>query len=259
MQPAGWLSTGGAAGTSGGVYARTSDDVTFTAASGLAYGSLAFGDVPFNTWAPPGTRLVAAGSVATYAHRFTAGSAGSVRFRVQETPSPTLAGWSVQLVRDLDCSGTADAGEPTVTPGALLALAAGQTMCVIARHQSPAGAPGGASEQAALTASFVYTGAAPALTDSSALGDVTTVTATSGLVIAKSVDLTSAKPGDYLVFGRETAGIPRPLLERHKETWLRIPMFNPDTRSLNLSNCAALVLYEAIRQQGFPGETPARS
>ena len=198
--PAGWLSTGGAAGTSGGVYARTSDDVTFTAASGLAYGSLAFGDVPFNTWAPPGTRLVAPGSVATYAHRFTAGSAGSVRFRVQQTPSPALAGWSVQLVRDLDCSGTADAGEPTVTPGALLALAAGQTMCLIARHQSPAGAPGGASEQAALTASFVYTGAAPALTDSSALGDVTTVTATSGLVIAKSVDLTSAKPGDYLVY-----------------------------------------------------------
>ena len=61
-------------------------------------------------------------------------------------------------------------------------------------------------------------------------------------------------PDDYLVFGRETAGLPQPLLAQHREGWLRIPMFNPDSRSLNLSNCAALVLYEALRQLGFPGE-----
>lgn len=61
-------------------------------------------------------------------------------------------------------------------------------------------------------------------------------------------------PDDYLVFGRETAGLPRPLLESRRETWVRIPMFNPDARSLNLSNCVALVLFEALGQQGFPGE-----
>jgi tRNA (cytidine/uridine-2'-O-)-methyltransferase len=61
-------------------------------------------------------------------------------------------------------------------------------------------------------------------------------------------------PGDYLVFGRETAGLPKGLLEKHRENWLRIPMFNDQSRSLNLSNCAALVLYEALRQQGFDGE-----
>jgi tRNA (cytidine/uridine-2'-O-)-methyltransferase len=60
-------------------------------------------------------------------------------------------------------------------------------------------------------------------------------------------------PDDYLVFGRETAGLPRQLLETNREHWLRIPMFNPAARSLNLSNCAALVLFEALRQQGFPG------
>jgi tRNA (cytidine/uridine-2'-O-)-methyltransferase len=60
--------------------------------------------------------------------------------------------------------------------------------------------------------------------------------------------------GDYLVFGRETAGLPRPLLEQHRDRWLRIPMFNASARSLNLSNCAALVLFEAMRQEGFPGE-----
>lgn len=60
-------------------------------------------------------------------------------------------------------------------------------------------------------------------------------------------------PNDYLVFGRETAGVPKALLEAHRNTWLRIPMFNPEARSLNLSNCAALVLFEALRQQNFPG------
>lgn len=61
-------------------------------------------------------------------------------------------------------------------------------------------------------------------------------------------------PEDYLVFGRETAGLPQKLVEQHREQWLRIPMFNPNARSLNLSNCVALVLFEALRQQGFAGE-----
>ena len=59
---------------------------------------------------------------------------------------------------------------------------------------------------------------------------------------------------DYLVFGRETAGLPRQLLEQNRERWLRIPMFNAESRSLNLSNCVALVLFEALRQQGFLNE-----
>lgn len=60
-------------------------------------------------------------------------------------------------------------------------------------------------------------------------------------------------PEDYLVFGRETAGLPKQLLEQNRERWLRIPMFNPEARSLNLSNCVALVLFEALRQTGFAG------
>jgi tRNA (cytidine/uridine-2'-O-)-methyltransferase len=59
---------------------------------------------------------------------------------------------------------------------------------------------------------------------------------------------------DYLVFGRETAGLPKSLLEENRESWLRIPMFNPKARSLNLSNCVALVLFESLRQNGFNGE-----
>jgi len=59
---------------------------------------------------------------------------------------------------------------------------------------------------------------------------------------------------DYLVFGRETAGLPSTLLTANRERWLRIPMANRDSRSLNLSNCVAIVLFESLRQQGFGPE-----
>ena len=59
---------------------------------------------------------------------------------------------------------------------------------------------------------------------------------------------------DYLVFGRETAGLPQKLLEENSNAWLRIPMFHAQARSLNLSNCVALVLFDALRQQRFSGE-----
>jgi tRNA (cytidine/uridine-2'-O-)-methyltransferase len=61
-------------------------------------------------------------------------------------------------------------------------------------------------------------------------------------------------PDDFLIFGRETAGLPKQLLENHREHWVRIPMSNAKSRSLNLSNCVALVLFEALRQQGFQDE-----
>lgn len=74
-----------------------------------------------------------------------------------------------------------------------------------------------------------------------------------GTKIYSEVKFSSA---DFLVFGRETAGLPRQLLTRHRENWLRVPMFNAESRSLNLSNCVALVLFEALRQQNFAGEVP---
>jgi tRNA (cytidine/uridine-2'-O-)-methyltransferase len=62
---------------------------------------------------------------------------------------------------------------------------------------------------------------------------------------------------DLLVFGKETAGLPQTLLEANKERCIRIPMFS-EARSLNLSNAAAVVAYEALRQVGFPGLKIAR-
>jgi len=61
-------------------------------------------------------------------------------------------------------------------------------------------------------------------------------------------------PEDCLVFGRETAGLPMDLVRKHSDHWLRIPMMQSEARSLNLSNAVSIVLYEALRQQGFQGE-----
>ncbi len=60
------------------------------------------------------------------------------------------------------------------------------------------------------------------------------------------------RSGDYLVFGSETRGLP-PGLVVPGEPVARIPLHPSRPRSLNLSNAAAIVLYEALRQQGFPG------
>ena len=54
--------------------------------------------------------------------------------------------------------------------------------------------------------------------------------------------------GDYLVFGRETSGLPKELIEAEESQALRIPMAPEGTRSLNLSTAVAIVLYEALRQ-----------
>ena len=60
------------------------------------------------------------------------------------------------------------------------------------------------------------------------------------------------EPDCYIMFGKESAGIPEEILVQHQEDCMRIPM-NGDIRSLNLGNSVAIVLYEALRQNGFAG------
>jgi len=58
------------------------------------------------------------------------------------------------------------------------------------------------------------------------------------------------EPGDFLVFGRETRGLPESLLRENAGACLTIPMTNRNVRSLNLATAAAIVLFEALRQVG---------
>ena len=62
----------------------------------------------------------------------------------------------------------------------------------------------------------------------------------------------SYKDGDFLVFGKETKGLPESLLEKHYDECVRIPMMG-ELRSLNLSNSICVGVYEALRQNGYPG------
>jgi tRNA (cytidine/uridine-2'-O-)-methyltransferase len=66
----------------------------------------------------------------------------------------------------------------------------------------------------------------------------------------KSYTATSYDEKDFLVFGRETRGLPQEILEANVDRALRIPMMGLGVRSLNLSNAVSIVLYEALRQLG---------
>lgn len=69
--------------------------------------------------------------------------------------------------------------------------------------------------------------------------------------VYSSFDFSKIVKDYYLMFGRESTGIPHDILTAHKDRLLRIPMV-PEARSLNLSNCVAIVAYEVLRQQGYP-------
>lgn len=59
---------------------------------------------------------------------------------------------------------------------------------------------------------------------------------------------------DMILFGRETAGLPKPFIQEHREQAIRIPMSESTRqRSFNLSNSANIILFEALRQLNFPG------
>ena len=65
-----------------------------------------------------------------------------------------------------------------------------------------------------------------------------------------SFDYTNKKENIYLIFGRESTGIPKEILKEHLDTCLRIPMTDK-VRALNLSNCVAIMVYEVLRQQDY--------
>lgn len=68
----------------------------------------------------------------------------------------------------------------------------------------------------------------------------------------QSYDKISYKIDDFIVFGKETAGLPDSLLQNNPDKCIRIPMGN-EIRSLNLSNSVAIILYEGLRQLNYPG------
>ncbi len=66
-----------------------------------------------------------------------------------------------------------------------------------------------------------------------------------------SFDFSNRDKNIYLIFGKESTGIPKEILSKHLDRCLRIPT-NGNIRALNLSNCVAIVLFEVLRQQDYP-------
>ena len=69
--------------------------------------------------------------------------------------------------------------------------------------------------------------------------------------VYSSFDFSNPIEDVFVMFGRESTGIPHDILREHPDCLLRLPMV-PEARSLNLSNCVAIVVYEILRQQKFP-------
>ena len=72
-----------------------------------------------------------------------------------------------------------------------------------------------------------------------------------GKVPHTSFDFTDTSKNIYLIFGKESTGIPKSILRNHLDRCMRLPT-TANVRSLNLSNCAAIALYEVLRQQDYP-------
>ena len=179
------IATGGSAGTTGGTYARSSNATSFTFASGQAYTGVHFGTVPVNTLLPDAVGDAGPGTVVSYGHTFTAGSAGSVTFSTSATAAPASVLFGEALVRDTNCNGVVDAGEPFIT--APITMTSGQVVCVVVEESVPAGAPLGAQNAVVLSAAMSYSGATPALSTTIRRTDTTVVSTPNVLHLAKQV------------------------------------------------------------------------
>jgi uncharacterized repeat protein (TIGR01451 family) len=189
---AGWLSTGGSPAAG---YDRASDSHAFVHAAGSDRTGLDFGDVRIVTLTANQSRAALPGSSVVYAHRFEAGSAGSVTFGASgSTPWPAVP-W-----RDVDCNGAIDGADAPVA-GAI-AVAGSDAVCVLVVVAVPAGAPSDARERTTLRADFAYANAAPALAATLTNDDTTTVLAagSGALALRKSQDNAAPLPGTRITY-----------------------------------------------------------
>jgi uncharacterized repeat protein (TIGR01451 family) len=196
----GFISTGANSGNSAGLYNRSTDTLSFTYSNSANYSGIQFGDVPVNTFSTDGAQAALAGSAINYTHTFVAASSGTLTLSSAANANPAQAGWSEVLYRDINCNGSLDAGETVIA--AALSVVAGDQICIIVRQFIPAGASNGAVNNVVVTAAFNYTNASPALTSNLTRNDTTTVgnASNAGLILTKTVDKTSALPGENITY-----------------------------------------------------------
>jgi uncharacterized repeat protein (TIGR01451 family) len=198
--PSAYISTGGNPGTTGGSYDRVADRVIFSNVVGSSFTNVRFADVPANRFEPNNERVALPGTTVFLTHQYIAGSAGTVSFAIAGVPSPVVPGWAYILYRDINGNGQVDLGEPQVT--APIAVTANQHLNFVLRITVPQVAPIGSTNPVTITSTFLYTNAAPALSNNAEVRDLIRVNDGdgAGLQLVKTVNKTTAKPGEDLVY-----------------------------------------------------------
>jgi uncharacterized repeat protein (TIGR01451 family) len=158
-----------------------------------------------NVFQPDGAQTATPGSVVSYPHTFTAGSAGTVGFSTTAVITPPVPGWTQAVYRDLDCSGALNGAEGAAPLTTTIAVNAGDIVCIIVRDTIPGTAP--YNGQALISVTSTFNGA-----QTITRHDTTTVGAAAGagLVLAKTVrnvtlgsgpgTANTARPNDVLEY-----------------------------------------------------------
>ncbi|HEX5360737.1 MAG TPA: hypothetical protein VFW49_06595 [Fluviicoccus sp.] len=211
---AAFVSVSGSAGTTGGSYNLVQDRTQFTLTALTSYTGVNFGDVPESLLSGVGAQATGPGTTVSYAHVFTAGTAGAVTFSPSQNPTPANPDWVSVLYRDTNCNAALDGGEPPLS-GAV-AVTAGQTVCLIQKVIVPVTTITGHVDESTVTASFAF--AAPsAIVRPYTAADVTTVVDNGlGLFLVKEVRQVGGCPSsgsDTNVFGTANDAAPGSYLE----------------------------------------------
>ncbi|MDY7579504.1 hypothetical protein RGU70_14390 [Herbaspirillum sp. RTI4] len=160
----------------GGSYTYTRSDTAARIAfvwKGRNLPGLNFGSVGVNTFSRDGTKAGLPGTTVIYPHIFTAQTDGEVRFSVQ---SPGTGGWGGEVFADASCSGTLQSGAVQLHPsGVATQVRTGGALCILLRQFIPANATEGATNDADVLAAFRFTNAAPKLTATYEVSDLTKV------------------------------------------------------------------------------------
>ncbi|PST27163.1 DUF11 domain-containing protein [Mesorhizobium plurifarium] len=220
---AGLVGVSGKPGDTGGTVSTPGyDSIEFTYGEATSYGSILFGLIGEPTLATDGSATVAPGATVFLAHRYAATTSAVVTFGIGNAAGqPDLSGFTYTLIRDADCSGTPEAGEPAVA--AAIAVTAGEEVCLVVLVQASPGAATAARLQYDVTADTALSGTL-ALLATLEDHDVITVLAAGGTItLTKRVRNVTAGGA----FSVTSAGAPGDILE------YRITFTNPSAHPVS--------------------------
>ncbi len=201
----GYLSVSGNAGqvngapNASGTYTLATDTIQFNYAAGSTYSGLRFGDARGVLFENEDSKTGPVGSAVVYPHVFTAQSNGSVTFNTTQRPSPNNPDWSVVTYLDSNNNGVLDGADAVISGP--IAVVAGTPITVFLKNFIPTTAANGAQDRLTISATFTPTGSpqsGPVQTLSRS--DLTTVAASTGLLLTKTVNKATAISGDTLVY-----------------------------------------------------------